>query len=83
MEYADRLDSAVWNGWLQRAARLLADEPECIEQGWLELCLVRSSFERGEIEEGERHAIAAQEIGPDSGSGTSWRSVRRSRARSS
>jgi class 3 adenylate cyclase len=63
MEYADRLDSAVWNGWLQRAARLLADEPECLEQGWLELCLVRSSFERGEIEEGERHAIAAQEIG--------------------
>ena len=33
MEYADRLDSAVWNGWLQRATRLLADEPECIEQG--------------------------------------------------
>ena len=62
MEYADRQDSAVSNGWLQRASRLLADEPECIEQGWLELCLVRSTFERGEIEEGQRHAIAVQEI---------------------
>jgi hypothetical protein len=63
MEYADRLDSAVWNGWLQRATRLLADEPECIEQGWLELCLVRSAFERGEVDEGEQHALAAEEIG--------------------
>ena len=63
MEYADRLDSALWNGWLQRASRLLADQPESFEQGWLELCLVRASFERGEMEEGERHAIAAHEIG--------------------
>lgn len=63
MEYADRLDSAVWNGWLQRASRLLADEPESVEHGWLELCLVRSAFERSDIEEVERHAVAAQEIG--------------------
>ncbi len=63
MEYADRLDSALWNGWLQRASRLLADRSESFEQGWLELCLVRASFERGEMEEGERHAIAAREIG--------------------
>ncbi len=63
MEYADRLDSAVWNGWLQRASRLLADEPESVEHGWLELCLVRSAFERDDIEEVERHALAAQEIG--------------------
>jgi tetratricopeptide (TPR) repeat protein len=63
LEYADRLDSAVWNGWLQRASRLLADEPESVEHGWLELCLVRSAFERGDIEDVERHAVAAQEIG--------------------
>ncbi len=63
MEYADRLDSAVWNGWLQRATRLLADEPESVEHGWLELCLVRSAFERDDIEEVERHVVAAQEIG--------------------
>ena len=63
MEHADRQDSAVSNGWLQRASRLLADEPECSEQGWLEFCLVRSSFERGEFEEAERHAVAAQAIG--------------------
>jgi class 3 adenylate cyclase len=63
LEHADRQDSAVSNGWLQRASRLLADEPECSERGWLELCLVRSSFERGESEEAERHAAAVQEIG--------------------
>ena len=58
LEHADRQESAVSNGWLQRATRLLADEPECSEQGWLELCLVRSSFEHGEFEEAERHATA-------------------------
>jgi len=63
IEHADRQESAVSNGWLQRATRLLADEPECSEQGWLELCLVRSSFERGEFEEAERHANAVQGIG--------------------
>ena len=63
LEHADRQDAAVSNGWLQRATRLLADEPECSERGWLELCLVRSSFERGEFEEAERHAVAVQEIG--------------------
>ena len=63
LEHADRQESAVSNGWLQRASRLLADEPECSERGWLELCLVRSSFERGEFEEAERHAVAVQEIG--------------------
>jgi len=63
MEYADRLDSAVWNGWLQRASRLLANEPESVEHGWLELCLVRAAFERGDIEEVERRAVAAQQIG--------------------
>ena len=63
LEHADRQESAVSNGWLQRATRLLADEPECSEQGWLELCLVRSSFEHGEFEEAERHATAVQGIG--------------------
>ena len=63
LEHADRQDGAVSNGWLQRASRLLADEPECSERGWLELCLVRSSFERGEFEEAERHAGVVQEIG--------------------
>ena len=67
IEHADRQESAVSNGWLQRATRLLADEPECSEQGWLELCLVRSSFEHGEFEEAERHAGVVQEIGARQG----------------
>lgn len=63
MEYADRLDSARWNGWVQRAARLLADQPETVEKGWLELCQVRACWERGALEEAKEHALAAQEIG--------------------
>jgi len=63
MEYADRLDSARWNGWLQRAVRLMADQPECLERGWLELALVRSSFDRGAIDEAMQHATDGHEIG--------------------
>jgi class 3 adenylate cyclase len=63
LEHADRGEAAVWQGWLQRAVRLLADEPDCVEQGYLELVLVRSSSERGDMEEAMRHAVAAHEIG--------------------
>jgi class 3 adenylate cyclase len=61
LEYADRSETALWNGWERRAARLLADEGDCVEQGWLEMALVRSSFEKG-FDEAMRHATAAQEI---------------------
>jgi class 3 adenylate cyclase len=63
IEHADRMDTALWSGWLQRSIRLLADEPECVEQGYLELCLVRSSFDRGAIDEAIEHANRAHEIG--------------------
>lgn len=33
--YAGRESMAVAGGWLESAARLLADLPECAEQGWL------------------------------------------------
>jgi class 3 adenylate cyclase len=61
MEHADRSERALWNGWERRAARLLADEGDCVEQGWLEIALVRSSFDRG-MEEAMRHANAVLEI---------------------
>jgi class 3 adenylate cyclase len=63
IEHADRMESALWNGWLQRARRLLADQPECVEQGFLELALVRWSFERGALDEAMEHLTRLQEIG--------------------
>ena len=63
MEHADRLESALSNAWLQRAIRLLADQPDLVERGYLELALVRSSFEGGQAEEAIEHASRAQEIG--------------------
>ena len=62
-EHADRMESALWNGWLQRAARLLQDQPECVELGYLEMSFVRSSFDRGAVEEAIEHASRAREIG--------------------
>ena len=62
-EHADRMELALWNAWLQRAARLLADQPECVERGYLEMSLVRSSFDRGAVEEAIEHATLAREIG--------------------
>jgi class 3 adenylate cyclase len=61
MEYADRNETALWNGWERRAARLLADQGDCVEQGWLEIALVRSSFGRGP-DAAMGHAKAALEI---------------------
>ena len=62
-EHADRMELALWNAWLQRAVRLLADQPECVEIGYLETSLVRSSFDRGALDEAREHASRAQEIG--------------------
>jgi class 3 adenylate cyclase len=62
-EHADRMELALWNAWLQRAVRLLSDQPECVERGYLEMSLVRSSFDRGAVEEASEHASRAQEIG--------------------
>jgi class 3 adenylate cyclase len=62
-EHADRMELALWNAWLQRAVRLLADQPDCVERGYLEMSLVRSSFDRGAVDEASEHASRAHEIG--------------------
>jgi class 3 adenylate cyclase len=62
-EYADRIDSALWNGWIQRASRLLGDQPECVERGYLEIAQSRPAFEHGAIEEAVEHVKRAHEIG--------------------
>jgi DNA-binding NarL/FixJ family response regulator len=51
--WAFRGEPAVANGWLQRARRLLGDEPACAERAWLDIregsmCL----FEEGDTERG-------------------------------
>jgi len=63
IEHTDRNEPALWNGWLQRAIRLLSDQPDCVERGYLELALVRASFDRGAADEAIQHATRAQEIG--------------------
>ncbi len=63
LEHADRLETALWNAWVQRAIRLLADAPDCVERGWLELALVRMSLEGGDPDGATQHAIAVRDIG--------------------
>jgi len=63
IEHADRMEPALWNGWLQRSIRLLSDLPDCVERGYLELGLVRASFDRGAVDDAIQHATRAQEIG--------------------
>jgi len=63
LEHADRFEGALWNGWLQRAIRLMTDQPDCVERGYLELALVRSSFDRGAIDEAIEHATRAEDLG--------------------
>ncbi len=63
MEYADRLEPVLWSAWQQRAIRLMEKEPDCVERGYLELALVRTSIEDGDVEAATKHAVAAREIG--------------------
>src|ERR671924_144012 len=41
-------NQAIGGGWLSRAQRLLADEPECPEQGYLLYFAVETSLDGGE-----------------------------------
>jgi class 3 adenylate cyclase len=63
IEHADRMETALWNGWLGRAKRLLEDDPDCVEHGYLELALTRTSFERGDVDEAMEHTQRVQEFG--------------------
>ena len=62
--HAGREALAVAAGWLESATTLLADQPECAEQGWLawiQAIVARDLF--GDREEALRHAERAIEIG--------------------
>jgi class 3 adenylate cyclase len=62
-EYYSRREVPLGNGWLGRATRLLGDQPESVEHGYLELEQVRQSMIRGSMDEAAEHAKSALEIG--------------------
>ena len=52
-QYSNLLgDASTARGWLQKAERLLADEPECAELGWLWRVQGHRAFREGKPEEG-------------------------------
>jgi class 3 adenylate cyclase len=59
-QLGDRLQAAQATGWFQRAVRLLEDQPESVEHGYLELAKGKSS---GSVEEMVQHAEAMLDIG--------------------
>lgn len=64
-EYLERRDSALWNGWVRRAGRLLEDQPEGVEHGYLELELSRGVvlLGRGSLDESMERSRRALDIG--------------------
>ena len=60
--YSDRLQSGLSNGWRQRAVRLLADLPESVEHGYLELALLRSGEGVGSSEDAMGRASSVLDI---------------------
>ncbi|HEV2217286.1 MAG TPA: adenylate/guanylate cyclase domain-containing protein [Candidatus Dormibacteraeota bacterium] len=56
-------DPAAARGWMQRAERLLADEPECAELGFLWRVQGRKAFREGKRDEGRRLFERAIDLG--------------------
>ena len=60
--------SPIGSAWVTRAERLLADEPECVERGYLERLLSVIAFEgRGDLEAALAHAQRALDAGTQFG----------------
>ena len=55
--------SAVSNGWFCRAERILADEPESVEQGYLAMARALAAYAEGEHEQTIEQAGIARELG--------------------
>jgi class 3 adenylate cyclase len=65
--YAKR-SSSIGSAWVARAERLLAEEPECVEQGYLERLRSVIAFEgRGDFDGTLAHGRRALEIGAQFG----------------
>jgi DNA-binding NarL/FixJ family response regulator len=66
--WAFRGESAVANGWLQRARRLLEQLPVCVERAWLEARESQLALaEEGDPDRAHRHATEAVRIGRAAG----------------
>jgi DNA-binding SARP family transcriptional activator/tetratricopeptide (TPR) repeat protein len=63
LHHAARAHLAVAGGWFQRAQRLLEEEPECPEQGYLAWAAAMFSIGTGDLSAGLGHASRAHEVG--------------------
>lgn len=63
VRYGLRDEAALSSGWLQRAQRQLADEPDCVEAGYVACGLVEQALGEGRLEQAEHHAGRAIAIG--------------------
>lgn len=63
VRYGLRGESTVSSGWLQRAQRQLADEPDCVEAGYVACSRVEQALGEGQLEEAEQQARRAVAIG--------------------
>lgn len=59
--HSDLVEMSVASAWLQRASKLLEDEPESVEHGWL--ALAQAIATRGEWESSRAFAAKATELG--------------------
>ncbi len=67
-DYYAKRSSSIGTAWVTRAERLLADEPGCVEQGYLERLLSVIAFEgRGDFDAALTHGQRALEIGTQFG----------------
>ena len=63
-DYFAKGSSSIGAGWISRAERLLAEEPECLEHGWLErLRAVLAHEGAGDYEKALEHGRRALELG--------------------
>lgn len=62
-EYHSKLQTSVAAGWLSRATRLLEQEPEAAEHGYLELQRSLVAWKTQDFDAALEHATRAEEIG--------------------
>lgn len=60
--YGFRGQPSIAGAWLARARRLLADEADCLERGWLAIREAESAHARGDIETAGAHAAWALDL---------------------
>lgn len=60
--HANILEPAAASSWIQTATRILDDEPEGVEHGWLSLGLALAARHEEELETSQRFAVEAVEL---------------------